>query len=801
MGALVMGHPHSDTITLGHALLYMPLNEPLVPVSQGEHLDHIRQLMLEGAFGEASQFVVDLSHEEGWGGKRWTDPIIPAFDLVINMKGDSIREYVRTVNFLTGEAEVKWCTNKDVFARTTFVSRGDNVVVTRIRANDLPVSGSFRLSKRHGDSWWGNIDRRDHTGIDEVKTTVEDGFIIYRSSFQNRWNGLIEGYEGVVYVVNQGGERILGETEIRVENADEILVLMRVEPTYDYSSSGTDEMMASIGSLRPHYQTLLNKHTPLHGGLFKRSRLDIGGRKERKSLPVEELQANSSEIIDPSLIEIQYDAARYHIISSTGMNPPNLQGIWSGTLTPPWSGDFTMNGNVPVAVSSMLCSNMPELLLPLFDLLERHMDDFRLNAEKLFNSGGIHVPSRMSSHGLNNHFDAIWPMTFWTGGAGWYSMFYYDYYLHTNDMEFLVSRALPFMEEAMAFYEDFLITGDDGKYLFIPSYSPENNPGNIPYQACVNATMDIMIARQLIRNIIEASQLTGSNTGKIKKWKAMLEKMPLYELNEQGELREWVWPDTEENHSHRHVSQLYALFDIMDPKFREDPHLVEGARKVIHQKMRHRREADGGIMSFGMAQLAFAAAMIGEAAYCYDMLGWLSRNFWFNNMVTTHDPHHIFNLDLSGGFPSVIIKMLAYAEPGLISLFPALPPAFAAGNIEGVLLRGNIRLDKLEWDENCVSVLLQSGTSQKILLSMPSDITSFEYTGAMLSDHPDKASKWLELEAGAPVKLNFKLKDSVVSLSQLHQPAEGLPGESVLTGVHTWQKNCYQTIPCALRDR
>ena len=34
-----------------------------------------------------------------------------------------------------------------------------------------------------------------------------------------------------------------------------------------------------------------------------------------------------------------------------------------------------------------------------------------------FNCQGIHVPSRFSSHGLNNHFDATWPMTFWLAGA------------------------------------------------------------------------------------------------------------------------------------------------------------------------------------------------------------------------------------------------------------------------------------------------------------------------------------------------------------------------------------------------
>ena len=107
-------------------------------------------------------------------------------------------------------------------------------------------------------------------------------------------------------------------------------------------------------------------------------------------------------------------------------------------------------------------------MLPLFDRLEAYMEDFKVNARELYNCRGIHVPSRFSSHGLNNHFDATWPMTFWVTGAAWYSLFYYDYYMYTLDKEFLQKRALPFMEQAALFYEDFLKEGADGKYVFNP---------------------------------------------------------------------------------------------------------------------------------------------------------------------------------------------------------------------------------------------------------------------------------------------------------------------------------------------
>ena len=46
------------------------------------------------------------------------------------------------------------------------------------------------------------------------------------------------------------------------------------------------------------------------------------------------------------------------------------------------------------------------------------------------------------------------------------AQFFYDYYLYTGDQGFLKQRALPFMKEAALFYQDFLIPGTDGKWIF-----------------------------------------------------------------------------------------------------------------------------------------------------------------------------------------------------------------------------------------------------------------------------------------------------------------------------------------------
>ncbi len=746
MGAMVMGFPYSDTIIVNHAELYMPLHKPLKPVPQGKNLEKIRSMMLNGQYGEASRFVVGLSHEKGWKHKRWTDPYIPAFNITIDMVKDSLKDYARTVNFQTGEAEVKWTDSKGTFSRKTFVSREDNLIVTSISSNGAVIDCRIGIQDNHTMSWWGNIDRSLGAEMEESKIDVTDNLLTYSCKFSNQWEGLISGYEGFLNIYTDKGKLTHDGHSIHISGGKEILLISAVSPYFQDEGGRLDSLIGRWNDVSSDYHELLAKHSSIHGEIFNRSRLSIGGNAERKKEPVEKLLAKKAAKPDPFLIEMEYDAARYNIISSTGINPPNLQGIWSGTLTPPWSADFTMNGNVPVAVSSMLPANMPELLLPLFNLLERNMEDFRMNARKLFNCEGIHVPSRMSSHGLNNHFDATWPMTFWTGGAGWYSMFYYDYYLFTGDLKFLKERALPFMEETMAFYDCFLKLGPNGKYIFNPSYSPENNPANSPFQATLNATMDVMIAKQFIRNIMATSKILGVNENKISYWEDMLQKMPEYELNAKGELREWIWPGIEENHEHRHVSQLYALYDLMDREFINNPELIGGARKVINKKMDFRRENEGGEMSFGMVQLAFAASMIGEAEISYDVLGWLTNNFWYNNMVTTHNPGNLFNLDLSGGYPAVIIKMLVYSEPGLLSLFPALPAEFSKGSIEGILARGNIEIKMLSWDNKQVQLQLVSKKNQNLLLQFPVEIESLKGNADKVGPGKDLRSRLLTLK-------------------------------------------------------
>jgi len=720
MGVLVMGQPLSDTLILSHAKLYMPLHKPLQPVNSGEKLDTIRQLMFEGKYGEASQYVVDLTHREGWEGKRWTDPFVPAFDVLIQMVGDTmVSNYQRSVNFATGEASVEWKGTESTYCRKVFASRSDTLVVISIKGSDKgSIHCKIGLADRPKDhSWWQSIYNKTNRASD---IQAEKGWLTYQAGFDQEWERSIKGLAGALKVINSGGSLEISGKEMIVQGADELLLLLKVEPAYakDELTGGLLQaaIKKDISSVRADYSSLLSRHEKVHGELFNRASLDLNGGSDR-TLSAEELLRRSANKPVPALIEKEFDAARYNILCATGIMQPNLQGIWAGTTAPPWSGDFTQNGNLEVAIASLLPGNMPELMEAVFSYQESMLPDYRENARLLYGARGIHVASRTSSHGLNNHFDRTWPMSFWTAGAAWISQFYYDYYRYTGNLDFLRNRALPFMKESALFYQDFLIPGNDGKWVFVPSYSPENNPGNSPDQACINATMDVMAARQLFRNLIEAGNTLKLSQDTIAIWKDFLSKMPEYRINSDGALAEYMWDSLTDNYAHRHASHLYGLWDVTDPDIASSPKLMDAGRRAVAERMKVRRQEDGGEMAFGMVQLALAAAAVGDAVAVQDMINWLGSVYWYPNLVTTHNPHELFNLDLSGGFPAVIIKSLVYSEPGKISLLPACPPDWTSGEIKGILLRGQITVESLKWSDQEIKVILLSKINQTVDIS------------------------------------------------------------------------------------
>ncbi len=716
LGVLVPGDPLNEKIILSHEKLFMPEYPPTPAPDLASHMDKIREMVLDGKGEQASELAVGLGHEVGIEDMIWTDPLIPACQLEIeSVTDENIRNYARSVNFESGEAVTAWETEAGIFERRIFASRPDQLIALKFSGPKEGLNIRMRLSTLPQSD-----EEMEHEGdefienelIEDVQPIAEEaGWLRYKTEFRKKWDGSLKGYVVESRIVPDGGSMQVEDGWLYIRESDEILLLSRILLSYDIPLSENTHLDA-IENL--DYNSLLSTHSAVHGEMFNRFSLEIEGGENYTF--AEEIQASSQfGELNPAYLNQLCEAARYLLISSTGELPPTLQGIWGGTWRPAWSGDFTLNGNVPSAIASGLNTNFREVTEAYIDYMYSMYDDFRDNAKDLYDAPGIFVPSRTSSNGKTYHFAKPYPHLFWYAGGAWTSQFFFDYWQYTGNNRFLKEKAIPFMLDAAAFYKHILVKGDNERYNFIPSYSPEIGPlGHHP--VVINATMDVATLKQLIRNLLYLNQMGYLPDFDVVTWTSILKGLPEYSIDEEGDLNEWIWPGLKNNNNHRHASHLYPLYYEVDPEFLNRPELIDAAKTAIEKRLEYRRGKEGGEMAFGLVQIGLSAAHIGDTDHAYECIDWLCNSYWSPALTSYHDPGEIFNVDIAGGLPAVVCEMILQSSADKLVLLPALPEQWPNGSIKGVGTRCGATAD-LEWKDGVpVRLRLESNNTGKITI-------------------------------------------------------------------------------------
>jgi hypothetical protein len=530
--------------------------------------------------------------------------------------------------------------------------------------------------------------------------------------------------------------------------------------TAEDASALMPKLKESLRGVRGNYAALLAPHAKAHGALFNRVTLDLGGGAEREKTTEALLDAARTEKRLPAaLMEKMYDVGRYMVICSAGELPPNLQGIWTGTWRPAWSGDFTLDTNVQAAMSSALSANLPELMEGYFRMIESFYPEWTLNAQRTYGCRGYLSNPRASNTCLLLHW-GNWEGVFWTAGAGWLASFFQDFYLYIGDREFLANRCVPLLKGIAAFYEDFLSETDkNGHVIFIPSYNPETGCGT-------NATMDIAVTREVLSNLLAAAKLLRTAAGpsvataeEIHQWETLLSKLPPYPINDRGELAQF--PGGGVSPGHRHHSMLYPCFQSFDPIVETTPALWRAAQATVRAKI---AGSDGGgeQSSFGRVQSGVSAAFLRMPEEAYGRLKVMAvKGSMYPSLITSHEPNaDILNTDGNGGIPQIVNTMLAFSQPGRLDLLPALPAEWPQGEIRGILARGQVTINRLAWDKPAAKLTLEltSGKAQTVTLGLPNAeaINSITARGASVKESPKGPNyRELSLKARAPAKFEI----------------------------------------------
>lgn len=715
MGVLVYGNPTEEKVVFNHEFCYEFVGtEDIAPPNIAKYLPEIRKLMAQGKYDEATKYSYEMAKKEGYEGLKWTDPYHPAMLMNIHQKtDDEILKYNRSVDFETGEISVRWNTVSDNWERKTFVSRPDRLVVQKYSG-----SSKLNLSIDAGQLVPEKIQQQSKYGkelaLKESEILIDDSWLIYRQPYELYGRG----YEVVTKVITTGGTSKGVGNKIEVSNADEVVVLTRIEFLDNYKASLINITKNEIKALGFNYDELLNKHAAIHGEMFNRVQFELDTENVIASSSEELIAAQNDdpEHLNLELLERMFNMGRYALISSSGKNPPNLMGIWNAEWRPAWSGDFTTDANVNLQIASAAIANLPEAIDSYMTMLERVMSDWEINAMNLYGARGYLAGTRTSGRrNLHTHFNVSFPGQFWLAGAEWLLMPCYEYYLVSGDEHFLKDRLLPAMKKTVLFYEDFLSDLDsDGKYFIAPSYSPENSPSNVKLQGSANATMDVAAAKEAIQNLITVCEKLNIERENIPRWKDMLTKLPPYLINADGALKEWTIDNLDDFYDHRHISHLYPLWPGFEINPEETPEMFEAARIAFAKKGR------GNNSAHGLMHGALIASRLKEADKVYEnLLFMLTNNYIFTSLFTSHNPNlEIYNSDALNSLPAAVLEMLVYSRPGVIELLPACSEKLKKGKISGVKCRTRATVENLKWDfeKGLVNATISSSIDQNIEL-------------------------------------------------------------------------------------
>ncbi|MBD3184275.1 glycoside hydrolase family 95 protein [Candidatus Poribacteria bacterium] len=728
VGAMMYGQIRTDVILINHEALYYPRDHrKLLDVS--DKLPELRNLIDQGKYQEAAKLMPRVHAERGGmqegSTSDYTDPYQPFCDISLRTSTDGpFSKYCRGVDFETGRVWTEWSDNTGHLTRDLFVSRANDTIFMRIKG-DKPgmVSHALRICQYDASGQHEGVFTSKGLKPAEYSTNAEDnGFLVFTGRYQDKYDF---GAVGKVTIIN--GKMRSDRGEIVVEGADEVLMKVKlfIRENPEEAVPGLKEELETDET---NFDEALAKHTALHGEIFNRMKLNLC---EPSDMTNEELLlASYGEEIPTALIQNIFDYGRYLLICSSSSSgwPANLQGIWNGDYMPAWNSDFHTDENIQMNYWQALPGNMADLTLCYFDYFERYLNDYRDNARKLYGARGILVPIAQTTHGIA--FPTIW--TNWISAAGWLGQLFYDYFLFTGDRDFLAKRAVPWLKETALFYEDYLYEGEDGKMIFSPSLSPENVPsGQGMGLLTINATMDVAVCREVLNNLCEACELLNIEQDGVSRWRGILSKLPEYEVNEDGAIREWLYPGFKDNYHHRHQSHIYPIFPGLEVTEETNPEIYEACKIAVEKRLVIGLTSQSGWSTAHMANIYARLGDGNRALECLEILSKSStgpnlftyHNDWRNMGLSLYSKNPPFQIDANFGMAAAIIEMLVFSKPGIIKLLPAVPDKWNSGSIKGVACRGGVLVD-MEWNfyKGFVKAGFISKRDQDILVKLPGKI-------------------------------------------------------------------------------
>jgi alpha-L-fucosidase 2 len=338
---------------------------------------------------------------------------------------------------------------------------------------------------------------------------------------------------------------------ITIKGGHRAVILLNIKTnTADYD--------ADTGFIESDFESLLSRHIKNWQKAYNNCAIEIK-LEDIEKYTDERLEALKSGA-DFTLPVLYFNFGRYLMLASAGNLPPQLQGIWSERLNPPWDCDFHLDINIQMNYWASEACGLSETTEPLFAFTERLIPTAKTAAKELYGCRGVCYPIQTDAWSISTPEAKGWAV--WIGAAAWLALHFMEHYEYTGDLDFLKNRAYPYFKECAEFYEDYLFPGDDGKYVIAPSQSPENRikNGGEPVSILYNCSSDIELCEMALSFAVKSAEILNIDAEKAELWKSLIEKLPEIKIGPEGELMEFPENFELPEPGHRHLSHLIGVF-------------------------------------------------------------------------------------------------------------------------------------------------------------------------------------------------------------------------------------------------